>query len=120
MFMPRVRAWERAQGAAAYWQIKLRPPDFLIGGVPTLPRAMAEKRDKKKAMKHHIEADPIAERNGLDEIDDEPADIDARALAYARLMTVEERLYKLWEERGSGPMDWIGWAKPSAHQSTKI
>ncbi|HEY8763071.1 MAG TPA: hypothetical protein VIM18_02680 [Solirubrobacteraceae bacterium] len=69
---------------------------------------MAEKRNKKKAKKRHPEADPLEERDVLDELDQETPAIEARAVAYARLMTVEERLYKLWEERSSGKMDWLG------------
>jgi hypothetical protein len=68
---------------------------------------MAEKPKKKKE-KRHPEADPLEELDVLDERDEEWPSTDARVLAYARLMTVEERLYKLWEERSSGEMDWLG------------
>jgi len=63
-----------------------------------------KKKDKKekKEIKRAAKA-----RSGSDALADKPVD-EARVAAYGRLWEPEEVLYKLWEQRTDGEMDWIG------------
>ena len=60
---------------------------------------MASKKPKKNKKMPHTKA-------GEEVRDAKPAD-ERKVAAYERLMIAEERLYELWERRGTG-MDWIG------------
>jgi len=68
---------------------------------------MAEKRNKKKAKKRHPRPTPWRSATPLTS-SARSRGIPTLARLRTRLMTVEERLYKLWEERSGGKMELAG------------